>query len=112
MTTSGHASRALDLRIRDLMEIVIKSRYRAIPLSAMDRFIWSGTIDDDNLFKNTQFYLAVSASMGAGDIIQKAPQFLKMAAPDDLERVVRNALGGVGLRHTQVVPQAIPIKAG
>jgi type VI secretion system protein ImpJ len=106
----GPCFTALDLRIRDLMEIVIKSRYRAIPLSAMDRFIWSGTIDDDNLFKNTQFYLAVSASMGAGDIIQKAPQFLKMAAPDDLERVVRNALGGVGLRHTQVVPQAIPIK--
>jgi type VI secretion system protein ImpJ len=76
----------------------------------MDRFIWSGTIDDDNLFKDTQFYLAVSANMGVGDIIQKAPQFLKMAAPDDLERVIRNALAGVGLRHTQVVPQAIPMK--
>ena len=101
---------ALDLRIRDLMEIVIPSKYRSIPLLSMDRFIWSGTIDDDNLFKNTQFYLAVSANMGVGDIIQKVPQFLKMAAPDDLDRVIRNALAGVGLRHTQVVPAAIPMK--
>ncbi len=101
---------ALDVRIRDLMEIVIPSKFRAIPLSPMDRFIWAGTIDDDNLFKNTQFYLAVSANMGVGDIITKAPQFLKMAAPDDLERVVRNALTGVSLRHTQVVPAAIPMK--
>lgn len=106
----GPCFTAIDVRIRDLMEIVIPSKYRAIPLVAMDRFIWSGTIDDDNLFKNTQFYLAVSANMGVGDIIQKAPQFLKMAAPDDLDRVIRNALTGVGLRHTQVVPQAIPLK--
>jgi type VI secretion system protein ImpJ len=106
----GPCFAALDARIRDLMEIVIPSKYRSIPLSAMDRFIWAGTIDDDNLFKNTQFYLAVSANMGVGDIIQKAPQFLKMAAPDDLERVIRNALGGISLRHTQVVPAAIPMK--
>jgi type VI secretion system protein ImpJ len=106
----GACFTALDLRIRDLMEIVIPSKYRSIPLTAADRFIWSGTVDDDNLFKNTQFYLAVSAKMGVGDVIQKVPQFLKMAAPDDLDRVIRNALAGVVLRHTQVVPQAIPLK--
>ena len=106
----GPCFTVLDVRIRDLMEIVIPSKYRSIPLAAAGRFIWSGTIDDDNLFKNTQFYLAISANMGVGDIIQKAPQFLKTAAPDDLDRLVRNALAGIGLRHTQVVPQAIPLK--
>jgi type VI secretion system protein ImpJ len=45
-----------------------------------------------------------------GDIIQKVPQYLKMAAPDDLDRVVRYAVAGIPLRHTQVVPAEIPMK--
>jgi type VI secretion system protein ImpJ len=106
----GPCFNALDARVRDLMEIVIPSNYRAIPLVLGDRFVWSGSIDDDNLFKNSQFYLAVSAKMGVSDIIQKVPQFLKLAAPDDLDRVVRYAVAGVPLRHTQVVPAAIPLK--
>lgn len=106
----GPCFRSLDAHIRDLMETVIPSKYVAIPLTLTDRFVWSGSIQDDTLFKNGQFYLALSAKMGVGDLIQKAPQFLKMAAPDDMERVVRNALAGLGLVHTQVVPQAIPTK--
>jgi type VI secretion system protein ImpJ len=106
----GPCFTALDARVRDLMEIVIPSKYRSIPLTLGDRFIWAASIDDDNLFKNSQFFLAVSASMGVSDIIQKVPQYLKMATPDDLDRVVRNAISGVGLRHTQVVPKEIPMK--
>jgi type VI secretion system protein ImpJ len=106
----GLCFRTLDAHIRDLMEIVIPSKYVSIPLILTDRFVWTGTVQDDTLFKTGQFYLAVTAKMGVGDLIQKVPIYLKMAAPDDMERVVRNALGGVGLVHTQVVPQAIPIK--
>jgi type VI secretion system protein ImpJ len=79
-------------------------------LTLTDRYVWSGAIQDDNLFNKGQFYLAVSARMGVGDLIQKAPVYLKIAAPDDMERVVRNAVSGVGLVHTQVVPQAIPTR--
>jgi type VI secretion system protein ImpJ len=106
----GPCFRALDAHIRGLMETVIPSKYVSIPLTLTDRFVWSGSIQDDTLFKTGQFYLAVSAKMGVGDLIQKVPQFLKVAAPDDMERVVRNALAGVTLLHTQVVPQAIPTK--
>jgi len=100
----------LDARIRDLMETVIPSKYRSIPLVLTDRFTWSGTVPDDNLFKNSQFYLAVSAKMGVDEIIRKVPQYLKMSAPDDIERLIRNALPGVTLRHVQVPPPQIPMK--
>ncbi|HEY1755876.1 MAG TPA: type VI secretion system baseplate subunit TssK [Bryobacteraceae bacterium] len=106
----GPCFRALDAHIRDLMEIVIPSKYVSIPLTLTDRFVWSGSVQDDTLFKTGQFYLAVSAKMGVGDLIQKVPIYLKMAAPDDMERVVRNALAGVNLIHSQVVPPAIPMK--
>jgi len=48
--------------------------------------------------------------MGAGDLITKGAQYLRIAAPDDLDRLVRTAVSGVGLRHTQVVPQAVQRK--
>lgn len=100
----------LDARIRDLMETVIPSKYFSIPLTRTDRFVWTGSITDDNLFKNTQFYLAVAANMGVDDMIRKVPQYLKAAAPDDIERLIRNALPGVTLRHVQVPPAQIPMR--
>lgn len=100
----------LDARVRDLMETVIPSKYRAIPLSLTDRQIWSGTVEDDNLFRRTQFFLAVSAEMGVDDVIRKIPQYLKVSAPDEIERLIRNALSGVTLRHVQAPPAAIPVK--
>jgi type VI secretion system protein ImpJ len=105
----GTCFKNLDARIRGLMETVIPSKFSSIPLKLGDRQIWSGSIDDDNLFKNSQFYLAVTAEkMGVADIIRKVPLYLKMSGPDDIDRLVRTATPGVGLLHTQVVPPAIP----
>jgi len=106
----GPCFRNLDVRIRDLMATLIPENYFAIPLIFTDRYIWVGSVEDDTLFKKGQFFLSVSAKMGVGDIITKVPQYLKIAAPDDLDRLVRTAVGGLGLRHTQVVPQAVPTK--
>jgi type VI secretion system protein ImpJ len=101
----------LDARIRGLMETVIPSKFFSIPLKLGDRFIWSGTIQDDNLFKNSQFYLAVAADkMGVADIIRKVPPYLKMCGPDEIDRLVRTATPGVELLHTRDVPPAIPRK--
>jgi type VI secretion system protein ImpJ len=100
----------LDARIRDLMETVIPSKYFPIPLTRADRFLWTGSVPDDNLFKNTQFYLAVSAAMGVDEVIRKVPQYLKISAPDEIERLIRNALPGITLRHVQVPPAQIPMR--
>jgi type VI secretion system protein ImpJ len=107
----GRSFTLLDARIRDLMETVIPSKFRAIPLELTDRFIWSGTVPDDNLFRDTKFYLAVSApKMGEDEIIRKVPLYLKLAAPDEIERLVGRALPGVTLRHEQAPPPQIPMK--
>jgi type VI secretion system protein ImpJ len=92
------------------MATLIPENFVAIPLVFTDRYIWAGSVEDDTLFKKGQFYLSVSAKMGVGDIITKVPHYLKIAAPDDLDRLVRTAVSGVGLRHAPVVPQAVPTK--
>jgi type VI secretion system protein ImpJ len=72
--------------------------------------VWSGTVAEDQYFRNSQFFLAVSAKMGIDDLIRKVPQLIKISAQDDLQRLTQNALPGLTLRHTPVPPAAIPMK--
>lgn len=106
----GRSFTLLDQNIRDLMETVIPSKFVAVPLEVRDRFIWGGTVTEDQYFRNSQFYLAVSAKMGVDDLIRKVPQLVKVSSQDDIQRLIRNALPGLPLRHIPVPPAAIPIK--
>jgi type VI secretion system protein ImpJ len=100
----------LDDKIRDLMETVIPSKFVAVPLEVRDRFIWGGAVKEDHYLRDSQFYLAVSAKMGIDDLIRKVPQLIKISSTDDIQRLVRNSLPGLTIRHTPVPPAAIPMK--
>jgi len=106
----GRSFTLLDQNIRDLMETVIPSKFVSVQLQVKDRFIWAGTVTEDEYFRESQFYLAVSAKMGMDDVIRKVPQLVKISAADDIQRLIRNALPGLPLRHIPVPPPAIPIK--
>ena len=106
----GRCFTLVDDKIRYLMETVIPSRFVAVPLELRDRFVWSGTVTEDQYFRNSQFFLAVSAKMGVDDLIRKIPQLIKIASQDDIQNLMKNALPGITLRHTPVPPAAIPIK--
>lgn len=106
----GFCFSQLDAKIRELMDTVIQTNYVAIPLTLTDRFIWSGSVEDDRYFKNSQFYLAVSAKMGIDDIIRKVPQLVKVSSNGDIQKIIRNSLGGITLRHSPTPPAAIPMK--
>jgi type VI secretion system protein ImpJ len=106
----GRSFTLLDEKIRDLMETVIPSKFVAIPLEVRDRFLWGGMVTEDQYFRDSQFFLAVSAKMGIDDLIRKLPQLVKISSPDDIQRLIRNALPGVTLRHAPVPPAAIPMK--
>lgn len=100
----------LDAKVRELMDTVIQENFLSIPLTLTDRFVWSGTVPDDRYFKNSQFFLAVSAKMGVDDVIRKVPQLVKVSSNDDIQRLIRNALTGITLRHVPTPPAAIPMK--
>jgi type VI secretion system protein ImpJ len=106
----GRCFTMLDDKIRDLMETVIPSKFVPVPLTPRDRFVWSGTVTEDQYFRNSQFFLAVSAKMGIDDLIRKVPQLVKISAQDEIQRITQNALPGVTLRHAPVPPAAIPMK--
>jgi type VI secretion system protein ImpJ len=102
----------LDARIRDLMQTVIPDKFVVIPLSLTERFTWTGSVPDPGLFKDSQFYLSVSAALGMDEIIRRVPQFMKLAGPDEIEQITRNALAGVTLRHVHPPPKEIPVRLG
>ena len=108
----GRCFTLLDEKIRDLMETVIPSKFVSVPLEVRDRFVWGGTVTEDRYFRDSQFFLAVSANMGVDDLIRKVPQLVKISSQDEIQRRIRNALPGVGLRHTPAPPAAIPMKLG
>lgn len=100
----------LDQKIRILLETAIPSKCIVVPLSLTEKSIWSGQITDEQHFKKTQFFLSVGAQMGVDDIIKQIPKLMKMSPPNEIQRIVRNALPGITLRHTPVPPGAIPVK--
>lgn len=106
----GYCFTLLDARIRDLMETVIPSKFVSIPLEVIDRFNWFGTVTEDEYFRNSQFFLSVSSKMGIDDLIRKVPTLVRVAAKDEIQRLVRNALPAISLRHTPTPPAAIPVR--
>lgn len=110
----GACFNALDARIRELMETVIPDKYFLIPLVRGEGSTWNGVVPNNDLFQNSQFYLAVSAPMGIVEIIQRVPKFLKVAAPgrDNLDHLVDRRLSGITLLHVPSPPKQIPKKGG
>jgi type VI secretion system protein ImpJ len=106
----GECFTSLDVRIRELLETVLPSKCVTIPLELTDKLVWTGSIADERHLKDSQFILSVSSGMAVDELIKKFPQLAKMASPNDIPRLVRNALSGVNLRHLPAPPSAVPTK--
>jgi len=103
----GESFTALDAHIRELLETVLPSKCVTIPLELTDRLIWSGTINDERHLKDSQFILSVRAKVPVDEIIRKIPQLAKLASPNDIPRLIRNSLPGLGLRYLASPPAGV-----
>lgn len=102
----------LDRIIRDLLETVISTRYFAISISEIKPSFWSGRLESDKIDEATHFYLAVSSSMPAAELVDAVPMRVKIGAPDDVDKFVLSAMPGVRLTYTPQVPAAVPVRPG
>jgi type VI secretion system protein ImpJ len=98
----------LDGKIRALLETILPEPCIPIPLRLTDKLVWSGSVPDDQYFKNSQFFISVSARMGVDELINKFPKLAKISSPAEIQRLIRNALPGVVLRHEPAPPAGIP----
>jgi type VI secretion system protein ImpJ len=96
--------------IRELLDTVISSKYFAIALSEVKPSYHHGALDSGKIDDKTAFYLAVSASMPALELVEAVPLRFKVGAPDDVDKFVLSAMPGVRLQHAPQVPAAVPVR--
>jgi type VI secretion system protein ImpJ len=106
----GRSFTELDAQIRKLLEIVRQSKCIVVPLQKTDRFIWKGSIQDDRQLDATHFILSVNSAVPVEELVSKFQRLAKVSSPDELTRLIRMALPGVGLRHLSgQIPASVPI---
>lgn len=98
--------------IRELLETVISTRYFAIAISEYKPSFWKGQLASDKIDSQTNFFLAVSSSIPAPDLVETVPSHFKLGAPDDVEKFVLSAMPGVKLTYAPQVPTAVPVRPG
>lgn len=100
----------LDETLRELLETVVPVNHVSLPLRLTEALVYATAIDQDRYFAAPQMYLAVSAEMKQDELLRKVPQLLKVSSADQIERLIRQALPGVGLRYVPNPPSALAVK--
>ena len=98
---------ALDQVLRELLETVVPSRFVSIPLEETRSAIFAAAIDHDRYLASNEVYLAVSAK---GVSSERITQLLKVASGDLIDHIVRQAVGGIRIRHVAEPGKDVPVK--
>jgi type VI secretion system protein ImpJ len=100
----------LEDKLHYLLNTVVPSNFIALALKLVRPSIYGCSLDQDKYMQNTRMYLAVSAEMNEGELIQRAPKLIKACSATHIEHIVRQALPGVPMLHVVAPPSAIPVK--
>lgn len=100
----------IDEQLRELLETVVPSNHASITLRKTEPSIHAGALDQDRFLSGRGFYLAMNAEMKPADLARRAPQQLKVAAGDRMDRLIKQALPGVTITHVEQPPRSLPVK--
>jgi type VI secretion system protein ImpJ len=106
----GPCFKALDEKLRELLETVVPSNFVSLPLKLTRASIYATALADDRYLKNTKMYLAVSAEISEDEIIRRVPRLVKVCSDTHIDTLIRQALAGVQLTHMTSPPPSVPIK--
>ncbi len=106
----GPCFKALDEKLRELLETVVPSNFVSLPLKLTRASIYATALADDRYLKNTKMYLAVSAEIPEEEIIRRVPRLVKVCSDTHIDTLIRQALAGVTLTHLTSPPPSVPIK--
>lgn len=100
----------LDEMVRELLETVVPANHVSLPLRSTEPSVYATPIEQDSYFSASQWYLALAAKMKPDELLEKARHLLKVSSANQIERLIRHALPGVGLSHVPSPPSALPVK--
>ncbi len=100
----------LDAMVIDLLDTVVPANHVSLPLRLTEPSIYATAIDQERYLASPQMYLAVAADLKPEEIVRRVPQLLKVSSADQIDRLIRRALPGVGLIHAANPPSALPVR--
>jgi type VI secretion system protein ImpJ len=106
----GPAFARLDEIVRELLETVVPANHVTLPLRETEPSIHATAIDQDRYLTAPQLLLAICAEMKQDELVRGVPRLLKVSSGDGIGRLIRQAVGGVGLQYVPTPPSALPIK--
>jgi type VI secretion system protein ImpJ len=106
----GPAFARLDEIVRELLETVVPANHVTLPLRETEPSIHATAIEQDHYLTAPQMLLAIRAEMKQDELVRGVPRLLKVSSGDGIDRLVRQAVGGVGLQHLPTPPSSLPIK--
>jgi type VI secretion system protein ImpJ len=102
----------LDVVLRELLDTAIPTNCVTLKLEEKERSIYATSLDESRWLSAVQAYLAVTSEMDQARLIQKAPDWIRVASRDQIRDLVNRAVPGVTLRHQPTPPSAVPLKMG
>jgi len=106
----GEGFHRLDQAIRELLETVVPSSWVSLPLRPVEATVHATAIDDDAYLAAPRWYLAVAAELPVPELLARVPHLLKVAAGDQVEALIRQALPGLTLVHDPNPPSQVPVR--
>jgi type VI secretion system protein ImpJ len=82
----------------------------SLPLKLVQPSIYAAALDQDRYLTAPQIFLAFAVEGRPPEVAQRAPQLLKVAAAAQVDRLIRQALPGIGLTYVPNPPAAVPMK--
>ncbi|MBF0466353.1 MAG: type VI secretion system baseplate subunit TssK [Nitrospirae bacterium] len=108
----GKTFMLLDKRIRELLEIVVSTKWVQIPLEKTKQTQWVGRVDNDKLFEVSRFYLIAMGNISEEKVREQLPHTIKIGSINTIDTIINAALPGIPVSYTPLPPGSVPMKAG
>ena len=103
---------ALDETLRALLEAAVPENAVTLTLKASGPMVYATAVEEDRYLAAPELYLGIRAEMKLDELLRRVPQLLKVSSADQIDRLIRRALGGIPLRHVASPPSILPAKLG
>jgi type VI secretion system protein ImpJ len=106
----GDCFEKLDEHIRTHLETIVPTNCVSIPLTKVADYFYEGETSDTRVLGRARWVLGIHAAMGEAELIERAPQLVKVCSAKFVGELVRRAMSGLTLTHLPAPPTAIPTR--
>jgi len=98
---------ALDIHIREHLELVIPTNCISVKLEQVDRYFWEADLKDSRFFGASKWFFSLASEIGEAELITGTPALVKICSAKFVPELVKRALPGLRLTHATNPPSSL-----